>query len=100
LFYLQESLSEWERGFGEVQAPTPVAGAPGRKWSARAAHVQDTATDHAAPLNNTNDACKLVIVSIHHVFLYLVPIHHDIHFGFTALISRALALISNCKCIA
>ncbi|RVE55173.1 hypothetical protein evm_000071, partial [Chilo suppressalis] len=57
-----ESLSEWERGFGDVQAPAPMAGAPGRKWSARtAAHAQDTATDQAAPLNNSSDACKLLI---------------------------------------
>ncbi|CAG9783271.1 unnamed protein product [Diatraea saccharalis] len=51
-----------KRGFGDVEAPAPVAGAPGRKWSARTAtHAQDTSTDNAAPLNNSSDACKLLV---------------------------------------
>ncbi|KAI8429475.1 hypothetical protein MSG28_000111 [Choristoneura fumiferana] len=55
-----ESLSEWERGPSEVQ-PSPLAGAPGRKWSARSAHAQDTATDQSPPVTNGTDACKLLI---------------------------------------
>lgn len=58
LIDVKESLSDWERGFTELQA----SGAAGRKWSARApAHAQDTATDQAAPANNNTDACKLLV---------------------------------------
>ncbi|KAL4714623.1 hypothetical protein ACJJTC_019686 [Scirpophaga incertulas] len=58
---IDESLSEWDRRYSEVQAPAPMAGAPGRKWSARATHAQDTVTDNAPPLSNSSDACKLAI---------------------------------------
>ncbi|XP_072935282.1 uncharacterized protein [Epargyreus clarus] len=62
LIDVKESLAEWERGLSDVQAPAPVAGAPGRKWSMRSpAHAQDTATDQAAPVSNSTDACKLLV---------------------------------------
>ncbi|XP_021195065.2 uncharacterized protein LOC110379640 isoform X1 [Helicoverpa armigera] len=62
LIDVKESLSEWDRGIlTDLQVP-PVAGALNRKWSARtAAHAQDTATDQSAPVNNSTDACKLLI---------------------------------------
>lgn len=60
----QESLADWERGYGSLQAPTPIAGAQARKWGARAAHTQDTAADNTAPAStNSTDACKLLVVS-------------------------------------
>ncbi|KAG6449815.1 uncharacterized protein LOC115443311 [Manduca sexta] len=58
LIDVKESLTDWERGFTDVQAQ---AGGSGRKWSARSPGAQDTATDQNAPVNNSSDACKLLI---------------------------------------
>ncbi|XP_063830658.1 uncharacterized protein LOC135079940 isoform X1 [Ostrinia nubilalis] len=59
LIDVKESLADWERGYASLQAPTPIAGA--RKWGARAAHTQDTATDNTAPATNATDVCKLLV---------------------------------------
>ncbi|XP_023946718.2 uncharacterized protein LOC112052048 [Bicyclus anynana] len=61
LIDVKESLSEWERGNGDVQAPTPVAGAHGRKWSQRSAHAQDTTGDETSHSSNATDSCKLLV---------------------------------------
>ncbi|XP_026323604.1 uncharacterized protein LOC113232918 [Hyposmocoma kahamanoa] len=59
LIDVKESLVDWERGQIGVQAPAPVAGAPGRKWSARnGASAQDTAPDQSALVTNATDSCK------------------------------------------
>ncbi|XP_059060351.1 uncharacterized protein LOC131853473 [Achroia grisella] len=61
LIDVKESMADWDRGFTELDAPTQVAGAPGRKWSARNVQAQNTATDQSPPVTNNTDACKLLI---------------------------------------
>lgn len=62
LIDVKESLTEWERGMTDLQLPSSDGSGAGRKWSARTnAHAQDTAPDQAAPVNNSTDACKLLI---------------------------------------
>ncbi|KAG7303893.1 hypothetical protein JYU34_010799 [Plutella xylostella] len=64
LIDVKESLFDWERGQTDVHAPSPVAGAPVRKWSASSPAAQDTSTDQAVGASgggNATDACKLFI---------------------------------------
>ncbi|XP_045760793.1 uncharacterized protein LOC123864422 [Maniola jurtina] len=61
LIDVKESLSDWERGAADVQAPATLPGALGRKWSMRSAHAQDTTTGDTTHSSNATDSCKLLV---------------------------------------